>query len=286
VRNKIILGTVQFGTNYGINNLFGKPDENQVCEILDTAYLNGIDCLDTADAYGTAASTIGEYHRNRNFTFKILSKFLNVEKGTLRQIARSALDLLHIEHFEVYSFHSFNEYINNQSIIDELLELKSEGLVRKVGITIYTNEQLAKVIQDPNIEIIQIPFNILDNIFIRGDLITEAKTLGKIIHARSVFLQGLIFMNENSVPEMLTPLKPYLQKIKGFCNSESVSLSSLSLSYAVYNKNIDNVLIGVETQEQLLQNLSDIHYNQKAFDFIDQNIRVKETDLLNPVNWK
>ena len=50
--NKLILGTVQFGLDYGINNKLGKPNFKQSCEILSKAFDNGITTLDTAEAYG------------------------------------------------------------------------------------------------------------------------------------------------------------------------------------------------------------------------------------------
>jgi predicted aldo/keto reductase-like oxidoreductase len=63
-------------------------------------------------------------------------------------------------------------------------------------------------------------------------------------------------------------------------------MQTLALSYALYNKNIDNVLIGVENNTQLLKNIESIQNHQKAFDFINNSVFVKETELLNPVNWK
>ena len=77
INNKIILGTVQFGLDYGINNNNGKPSNETVFNILNTARQNGIEILDTAEAYGSAIPTIGEYHHESISKFKIVSKFSN-----------------------------------------------------------------------------------------------------------------------------------------------------------------------------------------------------------------
>jgi uncharacterized protein len=286
VKNKIILGTVQFGLNYGINNSAGKPSEMEVFSILDIASQYGINCLDTADAYGDSIFVIGHYHQKTNNKFKILSKFKNVNQGELMQIAKKSLDSLNVSQFEVYSYHSYNDYLNNQSVINDLLELKAIGLVKKIGISVYTNTEFMKVIDDKNIDVIQLPFNILDNQNLRGSLIEKAKQNGKEIHVRSIFLQGLFFMDFNRFPEKLLPLKPYIKSIKEFSNFESVSIQSLALSYAIFNDNIDNVLIGVDNSTQLLNNIDSIQNNTKVFEYINNTIFVKETELLNPVNWK
>ena len=284
--NKIILGTVQLGLSYGINNSSGKPSEKEAFDILDLAYARGIDWLDSADAYGDSIEVISRYHKISNSRFKISNKFKNVKKGELKYIVENSLKRLDIPQFEVYSFHSFNDYLNNRVILSDLIKLKSKELIKKTGISVYTNAELDRVIDDVNIDVIQLPYNILDNINLRGSLLERAKSQGKEIHIRSVFLQGLFFMEFNRFPENLSPLKPYIQKILDFCKTESLSMQTLALSYALYNKNIDNVLIGVENNTQLLKNIESIQNHQKAFDFINNSVFVKETELLNPVNWK
>lgn len=282
--NKLILGTVQFGLNYGINNKSGKTSEQEAFDVLDTACENRIEYLDTADAYGDAIQVLGKYQINSKNRFKILSKFKGIKAGELRNHAIKALDLLGISSFEVYSYHSFNDYIQNPATVTELSDLKNANLIYKTGISVYSNQEFEKVIDEELIDVIQIPYNILDNMNTRGALIEKARQKGKEIHCRSVFLQGLFFMNE--LPIQLKPLESYLSKIKEFCNFESISIQELALSYTLFNNDIKNVLIGVDNKEQLLNNLKAIKQNDKAFDFINKNIAVKETELLNPVNWK
>lgn len=286
MNNKLILGTVQFGLNYGINNLTGQPSEQEVFNIFDEAYFQGIQFLDTADAYGNAINIIGNYHLRGNNTFKILSKFNCIEKGKLEQNAKEALEKTHIHAFEVYSYHSFSSYSERPYLMDELLLLKQQGLIKKIGISIYTNDEFQCAINDDFIDVIQLPFNLLDNQNIRGSLLEQAKQKEKEIHIRSVYLQGLFFMNTDLLPERLLSLKPYLQSLHDYCKKESINMETLALSYALYNQNIDQVLIGVDTKEQLIKNLNASKEIPQAFDFINSHILVKETELLNPANWK
>lgn len=285
MNNKLILGTVQFGLNYGINNLTGQPSEQEIFNILDEAYFQGVRSLDTADAYGNAINYIGNYHQRRGNKFKILSKFIFFEKGKLVQNVKETLEKIHTNAFEVYSFHSFASYSERHYLMDELLFLKQQGIIRKIGISIYTNDEFQHVVNDDFIDVIQLPFNLLDNQNIRGDLMSQAKQKGKEIHVRSVYLQGLFFMDIDSLPDRLLLLKPYLQTLHGYCKKESITMETLALSYALYNKNINHVIIGVDTKEQLIKNLNASNEHPHVIDYINQQIFVKETELLNPVNW-
>jgi aryl-alcohol dehydrogenase-like predicted oxidoreductase len=283
---KLILGTAQFGLNYGINNTFGKPSQKELFEILDFAFDQKIDSLDTADAYGDSISRIGLYHQQSNNFFKILAKFKCTKAEKLVDQTKKSLDRFHIPYFEVLSYHSFKEYLNEPYLKDALQVLKSEGLIKKIGISIYTNSELFQTLFDNNIDVVQLPFNLLDNQNQRGKYLDNAILNEKEIHARSIFLQGLFFMEEESIPENLISIKPYIAEIKSYCFKQAISIQSLALSYAIYNKNIDRIIIGVETKDQLLKNVNSIEYLENAFDFINQNINVNEPELLNPVNWK
>lgn len=285
--NKLILGTVQFGMDYGINNQKGKPTEKQIFNILDEARRGGIKRLDTSDAYGDVINVIGKYHKEHD-AFKILNKFVSFgnDKDAIRKV-EDGLKILGITSFDVYSRHSFENFVNNYGPRGILVKLKKIKLINKIGISVYTNQELETAINSDVIDVIQIPYNIFDNHNKKVNLIAEAKCNGKEIHVRSVFLQGLFFMDENDIVTKLKPLMPYLRKIKYFCEKQDISISELALTYTISNPDISGVLIGVDSAEQLTEDLNCLKTNHKQIitDFVD-TLDVKETDLLNPVNWK
>jgi aryl-alcohol dehydrogenase-like predicted oxidoreductase len=288
MNNRIILGTAQFGSKYGINKAKQRPTQKEVFDILDIAVERNIESVDTADNYGNSIELLGLYQSRKQETplFKILSKFEKIPQGRLYKHVTNSLKILHIPYFEVYSFHSFGEYLQCPYLKNELLSLKSKGYINKIGISIYTNLELQQVIKDVDIDVIQMPYNLLDNQNIRDIYIDQAKQANKEIHIRSVFLQGLLFLDENTIPNTLISLKPYINKIRLFCENESISIRDLALSYALYNnKQIDKVIIGVNSKAQLLEDIEPMNYLKKGIDFINQQIHVKETDFLFPVNW-
>ena len=283
--NKYILGTVQFGLNYGVNNQLGKPSEDKVFQILDEAFKQNIHLLDTAEAYGNAVDIIGQYHKSGKNQFKVLSKFKDVTKGLLSDQISKNLDLLNIDSFEVYSYHSYSDFWEKKYLLDELEKAKQNGSIKKIGISLYTNTEMESAIQCKSIDVIQIPYSLLDNKNQRGELIKFAKEKKKEVHVRSIFLQGLFFKGVETLPQNLLQLKPYLELIDQICQDNNVSKLSLASSYAYYNEDIDNVLIGVDSLEQLKANIQSLDFNQEAFEKVNRYLKVKETHLLNPVNW-
>ena len=83
----------------------------------------------------------------------------------------------------------------------------------------------------------------------------KAKRNGVEIHTRSAFLQGLFFKKIDKISSKLNPLKRYLEKIQQLSNLYNLDVGSLALNYVCENKVIDNVLIGVDSVQQLEQNL-------------------------------
>ena len=184
MRSKLILGTAQFGLNYGINNTKGKPDKDTVFEILSSAYENGIRYLDTADVYGNAHDLIGEFHKlNPSNKFQIITKFPHDLEESLDQKINTYLNQLNVETLNAILFHSFDSYLKHKEQLSDILTIKSKKF-KNLGVSIYTNEQMNKVIDDINIDIIQIPFNLFENLNIKGKLLEKAKAKNKIVHTR------------------------------------------------------------------------------------------------------
>jgi len=280
----IILGTVQFGLDYGINNHIGKPSEKDVFSILDYAFDKGIRELDTADAYGNATEIIGKFHAQTGKRFYINSKFIAGEESVASQLSKS-LEKLNIEFIQTYYFHRFDDLIEQPGILEELSDLKSSKIIHTIGLSVYDNHELIQAIEEPGIDVIQLPFNLLDNFSQKGDLLKLAREKGKTIHARSIFLQGLFFMDR--LPTKLQLLDPYIQKLNGISVKYNMSIEEMAFRYAFEQQEIDAVLLGVDSLDQLRSNLDILN---KGFDhtFIQEinQLKVSESGLLYPKNWK
>lgn len=290
MNRKLILGTVQFGLDYGINNSIGKPTNKNIYKILDYAYENGIRTLDTAESYGNAHLIIGNYlKKNSKKKFKLISKLNSkqiLNKGKLKFHIINKLKEFNIEYIHGYMIHDFKNFIQNEYLLKELESIKREGFINIVGISLYENDEIVNVINNyNNFDFIQVPFNLLDNETRRGKVLKLAKKKNIKIFSRSTFLQGLFFKQLNSFPSNLNPLKKYIKKIKNIQASSQTDINSIALNYCLSKKYIDKVLIGVESLSQLKKNLNDINNNNLDFKTEIDKMIVKETSLLNPTNW-
>lgn len=285
---KIILGTVQLGVDYGINNHQGKPSKEKAFDILNKAYNNGICFLDTASAYGDSEQIIGEFHEILpESIFGVITKFHVSPKLKPKESIELAMNCLKVNEVDTLLFHSFSDYkkIRDTAVYDELLDQVGHN-IRKLGVSVYSNHELEALENDSTVQVVQLPFNLLDNDATRGSILKDLKEKGKIIHTRSVFLQGLFFQDIRRLSPMLQPLRDYLNKIKAIAAEENIPIGALALQYVLSKEYIDGVLIGVESSEQLMQNIEwlSLHSRPDAFNRIDE-IDVRNKSLLNPVNW-
>jgi aryl-alcohol dehydrogenase-like predicted oxidoreductase len=268
--SKLILGTVQMGLDYGVNNISGKITFENSCLILSKAFESEIDTLDTAEAYGNAHQVIG-----------------NVKAEEIEQKVKTYIKELNVDSLEVLMFHSFDSYENNKQIITVLNDLKKQGVIKHIGVSIYTNSQIETLLLDDNVTVVQMPFNLLDNESIRGELMYKLKEKGKIIHTRSAFLQGLFFKKSSDNSDIFKELSKELITIKKIAHEENTSISNLALTYCLNQEKIDQVLIGVDSESQLIENINALNYKigQETIKKIN-SIKVNNTDLLNPSLWK
>ncbi len=284
MNNKIVLGTVQFGVNYGINNTSGQVSQDEVCTILQIAEKNGIKTLDTSSAYGTSEVVLGEALKKSHTRFNIVSKYPKSEIG-VRDTFSKSLSHLGIDTLYGYLVHHFEFYQEHPEIFDEMTSLKREGKIEKVGFSLYNVDQL-KYLFDHNVkfDIIQFPYNIFDKQF--EPYMPKLVENGVEIHTRSAFLQGLFFKDTRTLPNKLLPLKVVLDQLHDYCREHSLTVEKLALGYVLHNPYVSGALIGVDNHYQLENNLQVAATNLADNDiaFI-QSIEIINKELLNPVNW-
>jgi aryl-alcohol dehydrogenase-like predicted oxidoreductase len=283
--NKLVLGTVQFGLNYGVNNQTGQVTTEEVNSILSLANKEGIEYLDTSYAYGDSENSLGQSFRSNNLDFNIISKYPESDKS-VQIIFEESLARLGKDKIYGYLVHHFDYYRLNPEIWADFVMLKNQGKVSKIGFSIYSIEQL-QYLFDNNVafDLIQFPYNIFDRQF--EPYLSKLKNMGVEIHTRSVFLQGLFFKDLSTLDGKLSALKPYLSKLHQYCETKGISVTQLALNYVLNNQFIDGVLIGVDSVEQLKCNIDvlDSQLDNSTTEFVD-HINIKEKELLNPVNWK
>ena len=272
---KLVLGTVQFGCQYGINSA-GRPSPEMVGDILDEAKRGGIAILDTSSAYGDAEQVLGACHPA---DFKIVSKY---PKGSapVGEMISSSISRLGVRSLYGYLLHHFELYRMNPSIWQEFRKVRDEGKCARIGFSLYSPEELELILSDNVVfDLIQVPRNIFDRRF--DPYFKELKDRGVEIHVRSTFLQGLFFKDRDSLPEKLRPMRPYLLELDRISADRGIPVEKLALGFNLSNPNVDGVLIGVDNPGQLRDNLA-----LARCEGVEIDINVAERELLNPSNCK
>ena len=288
--NKLILGTVQLGLDYGINNQSGKPTQEKAFNILNTAFDHDIKILDTAETYGDSQEVIGKFHRSHpEKRFHIITKLaadsdVTPENFSLR--IKTNCETLQVNQLYGYMFHNYSSFKERTSLYDELLKVRDKKLVKKAGISLYNNNEIEDILQNySEFDFIQIPFNLFDNASKRQELLEKAKAKNIEVHTRSVFLQGLFFKESKTLPIKLKSLDYYLNTLNDIKEKYSLSTETLALQYVMQKLYIDHVLIGVETTEQLLSNIKNVSKEEAVPHEVLDRINISEIELLNPSNW-
>jgi aryl-alcohol dehydrogenase-like predicted oxidoreductase len=286
--NKIILGTVQMGLDYGVNNKAGKISVPKSHEILLRAYSSGIKILDTAESYGVAHKVIGDFHRDYpDYRFKIITKLPHdIEVSTIENRVVKYLEDLEVSSLHVLMFHSFDSFLNNPEALEILLGLKFKGYIDHVGVSVYTNDQIEHLLNIEEITVVQLPFNLLDNVSLRGMIIQQLKLKGKVVHTRSTFLQGLFFKNFNEKNGIVEKLREQLELLNQISIKSKATMEELALGYCIIQQNIDHVIIGVDSICHLESNLKALNYSMGA-DTVNliNEIKIENLNILNPSLW-
>jgi uncharacterized protein len=263
---KFVLGTVQLGLNYGVNNKLGKPSRKESFEILEYAYSKGIYCFDTAAAYGNAEEIIGEFIKTHGLSeknLKIISKLtpnlLNNSQHTASNIIvdeiEKSLNRLNIKSLDGFLLHTPSN-VYSPCIIEGLETAKGKNLSKNIGVSVYEVEDALYAAELKNIDYIQIAYNVLDQRLDKTDFFKIAVKNTKTIFSRSPFLQGLLLMEEKNVPDYLDRSKKYLSKFIKIINKYNYSKVRASLIFSILKNQDNNIVFGVDSLSQLKENIS------------------------------
>jgi aryl-alcohol dehydrogenase-like predicted oxidoreductase len=271
--NKLGIGTVQFGLDYGISNQVGKTTKLMVEQILSYCEQIGINTLDTANAYGDSEKVLGQVGCNN---FNVITKFIANSETECNRVFLESLSNLNTNYLYGLLSHNVPQLIQKPEIWNAMLKLKQENKVLKIGFSFDKHAEIDAIKRTTIIpDIIQIPYNIIDNRFI--EIANYYKQKGTEIHSRSTFLQGLFFCNSDSFGAYFNPLKTLIKELQDSSNNLAADL----LNYCLNNEIIDKVIIGVNNQNQL----KEIINNLENANGINIKLPIINESLLAPSNW-
>ena len=285
---KLALGTAQFGLAYGLANATGKVPSDTIEQLLKVASEFNITMLDTAIAYGDSEQVLGVHNLAK---FEITSKLpavppgcLNVEEWIVEQTV-SSLKRLRTDKLNDLLLHRPDQLLesNGEKIYKSMLRLKEQGMVDKIGVSVYGPDELSELIKRFDFDVIQAPMNILDRRMENTGMLKQLKKTGVAIHIRSAFLQGLLLMPSEKIPVYFTPWASLIKQYHHWLKQQGISPLQACLSYLNQYSDIDKIIVGVDSIWQLKQIAAAI---DTPITDIPDCLQSVDEGLINPSRWQ
>ncbi|WP_373649351.1 aldo/keto reductase [Schlesneria sp. DSM 10557] len=263
--SRLMLGTVQFGLPYGVANRTGQPDYRDVLKILTAAIEGGVNCFDTAAAYGNSEEILGRALRELKVTDRVtvVTKFkpLTPEELADPALARAALEAsvessrqrLQLDCLPIVLFHRETDAVHRPA----LESLQESGKLRYVGVSCaHFPGPPHSYVESGLMSALQLPANLLDRRHESSGIFRDAAAREVAVFIRSAFLQGLLVMPERDIPAELQAVIPARRRLEQLSRGAGIDLAELALRYLLSQDAVTSVLVGVETVEQVEENLA------------------------------
>jgi len=287
MNNRLVLGTVQFGLKYGIANQAGRVDPDEVEKILFEAASHGINMLDTAIAYGDSEKTLGAIGVAG---WGIVSKLPALPDGCLdvagwvetqieNSLARLGVDCLY-----GVMLHCPEQLVtvSGGQLLKALDSLKTQGFAKKIGVSVYSPEEIERLFSTMHFDLVQAPLNILDRRLVESGWAQRLNAQGVELHVRSAFLQGLLLMPAGKRPEKFRRWQWMWAEWDHWLCETGLTPLQACLRYALSVDGVDRVIVGVDSAAQLSEILDAASGSLNSPPSWSRNIDV---DLINPSRW-
>lgn len=293
--SKLALGTVQLGLDYGVSNDSGKPSESIAVKILEFAEESGIQVFDTAHAYGDSERVIGNYLCSQHSKARIITK---IPPSGSHELSKSFLhntfneSKVRLRQDSVYGlmFHSFADYYENKALCDDFFaELKEGNQVIKTGVSVYNSDELASVLESDVIDLVQFPMNIFDLKVYSTGLLNTLESRNIEYYVRSVFLQGLFFLDYQAVVNTVPKALPFIKELDAFCEEHNIHKTKVAMPF-ISNllTSHGKIVFGANNTQQIADNINLLKHSNVPIDFLDFVLELSTRipiDVTNPSLW-
>jgi aryl-alcohol dehydrogenase-like predicted oxidoreductase len=283
---KLALGTAQFGLDYGIANPQPKVAYEESKSILDYAVGQGMTVLDTAMGYGDSEARLGDIGVE---AWKVISKISELPTGEdavtwITNAVQASLTKLKIKSLYGLLLHRPVQLLSDQGpeIYAALQRLKAEGLVEKIGVSIYQPAELECILSVGHVDLVQSPLSVLDRRLIVSGWLDRLADRGVEIHVRSVFLQGLLLMSVEQRPHKFDRWSRLWNSYHEWVNESGLTPLEASLAYVLAIPQVSQVVVGVNS----LNHIEEILQARIGFapDW-SPALSINDEELLNPLAW-
>jgi D-threo-aldose 1-dehydrogenase len=276
---KLGLGTVQFGQAYGVSNTHGQVSKSEASAILDRAAKADIGLLDTAANYGEAESVLATLDTRR---FRVITKTVGLKHGLDAVIARARQSAAVLKP-DTILVHAASDLqgAEGKALWAALQGLRDEGVFRKIGISAYVADDPARLAARFHPNVMQLPFSLLDQRLLADGTLARLSDLGVEVHARSLFLQGLLFLE--ILPDKLRHAASHLARVRAELQQAGIAPLTAALGFVLARHEIGFGLVGVTSRKELDEIITAIKLPLPALDWAA--LALHDEMVLTPSLW-
>ncbi|MEE8059470.1 MAG: aldo/keto reductase [Pseudomonadales bacterium] len=286
---KIALGTVQFGLDYGVANESGRVSPAEVERIFARAKDCKMFTVDTAYAYGESERVLGHYGLDEG-KWQIVTKIpcfpdTELDANAVSHFFNESMSRLQIESLYGLLIHDADALLSVKGACayQQLERLREQGLVKKIGASIYTSAQLNSLLENYQLDLVQLPLNVLDQRLLQTGDLDKLKDHGIEIHVRSAFLQGLLLMPADKIPDYFSRHRWIFEQFQTCREKLELSALEACIGFVQSLPQVDKVVVGVNSLEQFEEIIAtrDVHFEPEQF----SEMAMDDASLLDPSQW-
>lgn len=286
--SRLALGTVQFGLSYGITNTSGQVDAEEIARILDLGRAAGMDTVDTATAYGESEQRLGDAGVQ---DWRVVTKLGEPPRDTesladwVRAEVHTSLAKLKLGRLAGLLVHRSAALhgARGEALYEALQTLKTDGVVEKIGVSIYDPEELTALDGALTLDLVQAPYNVLDRRIVTSGWLARLKARGVEVHTRSAYLQGLLLLDAEALPPTFEQWRPLWRAWSAWLARKQYTAVQACIGFVCAQPGIDRVVVGVENQRQLHDAIS---ASTAVLDNLPGGFACSDLELINPARWR
>lgn len=289
------LGTVQFGLDYGFTKC---KTQEEVNDILNMAVAKEVTLIDTAREYGDSEEKIGNFITEFDNDFVVATKLRLINDLThldysflnnhIQNSINESLSYLKLDKLPILQLHQVDKQLyQSNDFWNCIHDLKREKIIEDFGVSVYDVEFTRYIIKSHGdlIDYIQIPYNIFDRRF--DCLFDEIKHNDIHVISRSTFLKGIIPSPIENIPKELEEIIPYKLKLNELSDELGIDVAELATLYVYYNNNIASTIFGVNSPQELENNIESINdFDKNILNEINfDDLIISDVKLIDPRQW-
>ncbi len=258
---KVGLGTAQFGMDYGISNADGRVRPEEAARILARAGSAGVRVLDTAAAYGDAEQRLGALLGTAH-PYSIVTKLPPAEAALapadagawVREAVDRSLERMRQDHLYAVLAHGGATLLGpgGPEAWEALEALRAAGTVAKIGASVYTADEIDALLDRYPVGLMQVPLNVLDQRLVRSGHLARLRAAGAEVHARSVFLQGVLLMEPDALPSPhFDSVRDTLRAFRSAARAAGVTPLDAAAAYVLGLDGVQTAVFGVTRETEL-----------------------------------